>query len=115
MSDVRPARAAHGASGIALERGVTLPFIVSRAWNAPAGHYSERWYVVDPKTREVLFEGPEHFAAVWGLQSWTELTDEISETISLPPGAYLIVFALGGVQGGLMDVEAAESSELVGR
>jgi hypothetical protein len=115
MSDVRPARAAHGASGIALERGVTLPFVVSRAWNAPAGHYSERWYLVEPTTREVLFEGPEHFASIWGLQSWTELSDEVSETIPLAPGTYLIVFALGGLQGGQMDVDAVESSEALGR
>lgn len=115
MNDARPARAAHGASGIALQQGVTLPFIVSRAWNAPAGHYSERWYLVDPKTREVLFEGPEHFASIWGLQSWTELTDEVSETIPLSPGTYLIVFALGGVQGGQMDVDVVESSEVAGR
>jgi hypothetical protein len=115
MSAVRPARAEHGASGLALEQGVTLPFIVTRAWNAPAGHYSERWYLVDPKTREVLFEGPEHLVSVWGLQSWTELTDEVSETIELPPGTYLIVFALGGVQGGQMDVDAVESSQPVGR
>jgi hypothetical protein len=70
---------------------------------------------VDPKTREVLFEGPEHLVSVWGLQSWTELTDEVSETIELPPGTYLIVFALGGVQGGQMDVAAVESSQPVGR
>jgi hypothetical protein len=109
MSDVRPARAAHGDSGIALRDGVTLPFVVTRAWNAPAGHYSERWYLVDPNTREVLFEGPEHFALIWGLLSWTELTDDVAEAIPLTPGSYLIVFALGGVQGGQMDVEAVES------
>jgi hypothetical protein len=108
MSDVRPARAAFGGSGIALRNGRTLPFVVTRAWNAPAGNYSERWYLVDPATREVLFEGPEHFSSIWGLLSWTELSDEVAEPIPLPPGTYLVVFALGGVQGGEIEVEAAE-------
>jgi hypothetical protein len=43
------------------------------------------------------------------LLSWTELTDDVAEAIPLTPGSYLIVFALGGVQGGQMDVEAVES------
>jgi hypothetical protein len=111
MNDVRPSRAAHGTSGIPLNDGVTLPFTVTRAWNAPAGKYSERWYLVDPPSREVLFEGPEHFASIWGLQSWTELTDEVSDPIPLAAGAYLVVFALGGVQGGQADVQAVEVPE----
>jgi hypothetical protein len=108
MSAVRPARAADGVSGIALQRGRTLPFVVGRAWNAPAGTYSEAWYLVDPKTREVLFEGPKRTVSIWGLLSWTEFTDEVTEPIPLAPGTYLVVFALGGVQGGQMDVVAAE-------
>jgi hypothetical protein len=109
MSAVRPAHAADGDSGIALRRGRTLPFSVTRAWNAPAGHYTEGWYLVDPKTREVLYEGPQKTILIWGLQSWTEFTDEVDESISLAPGTYWIVFALGGVMGGQVDVPAAEA------
>ena len=110
MSDVHPARAAYGDSGIALRGGRTLPFSVTRAWNAPAGNYTEGWYLVDPKTREVLYEGPQKTVLIWGLQSWTELTDEVGEAIPLAPGTYWIVFALGGAMGGQVDVDAAEAA-----
>jgi len=106
MSAVRPARASDGDSGIALAGGRTLPFEVTRAWNAPAGTYRERWYLVQPDTREVLFEGPERTTLIWGLQSWTEFTDRVEEPIPLDPGKYLIFFALGGVLGGELEVEA---------
>lgn len=110
MSDVRPARAAHGESGISLRNGLSLPFVVTRAWNAPAGHYPEAWYLVDPDSREVLYEGPEKTVLIWGLQSWTELSDEVTDSIRLEPRSYLVVFALGRVQGGQVDVVAAEAA-----
>lgn len=108
---VRPARAAHGASGIPVRDGVALPFVVSRSWSAPAGYYPEAWYLVQPETSEVLYEGPVRASAlVWGLQSLTEIDDEIAGGFPLKPGTYRIVFALGGMRGGEMDVEAAEVS-----
>jgi hypothetical protein len=106
-SDVRPARVSTGSSGIALKNGRTLPFVVSRSWSAPAGHYNEAWYLVDPSTREVLYESSSGEVRVWGLQSWTEFSDTVTEPIPLAPGSYLIVFALGGRQGGEMTVSAA--------
>jgi hypothetical protein len=108
MSAVRPVRSVHGAEGIAIRAGRTLPFVVKRAWNAPAGNWPEAWYLVDPSTREVLFEGPQKVVSVWGLLAWTEFSDEVDPRLPLTPGTYLIVFALGGVQGGQMDVEAFE-------
>jgi hypothetical protein len=101
-------RAAFGTSGIRLRNGRTLPFIVQREWSAPAGHYAETWYLVHPETREVYFEGPIRGARVIGLQSATELTDEIVQPIELAPGTYHVVFALGGRMGGQMDVEVSE-------
>jgi hypothetical protein len=106
-SDVRPVRVSSGNSGIALKNGRTLPFVVSRSWSAPAGHYNEAWYLVDPSTREVLYESSSGEVRVWGLQSWTEFSDTVTEPIPLAPGSYLIVFALGGQQGGEMTVSAA--------
>jgi hypothetical protein len=106
MAEVRPAKAVHGDTGIPLKNNKTLPFVVTRAWNAPAGHYLEAWYLVDPKTREVLFEGPARDVKIWGLQSWSEFTDEITDPIRLEPGTYLVVFALGGVLGGQGETEA---------
>jgi hypothetical protein len=107
-SRVRPARAAHGDDGIPLRRGHTLPFVVERAWNAPMGHYPEQFFIVDPGTREVLYASPLVERAIWGLQSLTEVADEVSTPIELAPGNYLVVFALGGVKGGEIDVEATE-------
>jgi hypothetical protein len=106
-SRVHPARVSDGDSGIPLKDGRTLPFVVTRSWSAPAGHYDEAWYLVDPSSREVLYERSAGEVRVWGLQSWTEFSDTVTEAIFLAPGSYLIVFALGGVQGGEITVPAA--------
>jgi hypothetical protein len=106
---VYPAKRSHGDSGIPLRNGRTLPFVVAREWSAPAGHYVESWYLVHPETREVLFEGPQREILVWGLQSLTELRDDVTEAIRLKPGGYLVVFSLGGIMGGQVEVEAVEA------
>jgi hypothetical protein len=110
-STVRPVRIGYGESGIPLRAGRTLPFVVARSWSAPAGHYDEAWYLVDPATQEVLYAGPKREVRVWGLQSWTEFRDTVTEAIPLIPGSYLIVFALGGSKGGQTTVPAAEVVE----
>lgn len=107
VTRVRPVKAAHGTDGIALKDGVTLPFEVHRSWSAPAGNYPEQWFLVDPKTREVLYESRSVTRSIFGLQSLTDVTDVIEEPIPLAPGTYQIVFALGGLKGGEMDVVAA--------
>jgi hypothetical protein len=107
-SRVFPAKTAHGDEGIALRNGRSLPFVVEREWSAPAGHYIEGWYLVHPETREVLYEGPQRDVLVWGLQSLTEYRDEVTEPLRLQPGKYLVVFSLGGIMGGQLEVEAAE-------
>lgn len=109
MSAVRPRRVAHGDAGIPLRGGRTLPFVVERAWNAPAGHYAESWYVVDPQTREVLYEGPVRELVVRGLLTWTDVADEVAAPFELAAGTYLLVFALDGVLGGQVEVQAAEA------
>jgi hypothetical protein len=110
-STVRPLRVSQGPAGIPLRNGRTLPFVVSRSWSAPAGHYQEAWYLVDPSTREVLFEGPPREVRVWGLQSWTDFSDTVSDPIRLRAGDYLVVFALDGVKGGETTVTAADAIE----
>ena len=109
-SSVGPVRRSLGDAGIPLRNGRTLPFRVTRGWNAPAGHYAETWYLVDPASREVLFEGRTRTLLVWGLQSWTEVADEAADPIPLRPGPVLVVFSLGGVWGGDLEVEAVEVS-----
>lgn len=108
-AEVRPAKSVWGTSGIGTRDGVALGFTVSRRWNAPAGYYVEQWYLIDPGTREIIYTGPERQRLIWGLQSWTEVVDQVEGGFPLPPGAYQIVFALGGVRGGEVDVGVAEA------
>ncbi|MDP9068169.1 MAG: hypothetical protein M3N53_07470 [Actinomycetota bacterium] len=108
-ASVRPLKASHGTTGIAIRDGMTLPFVVTREWSAPEGYYAEQWFLVDPETSEVLFEGPLEERLIWGLQSRTECRDEVTEPVALAPGRYQIVFGLGGLRGGDVDVEAIEA------
>ncbi len=105
---VHPVKAAHGDSGLALRDGHTVPFVVERAWLAPIGYYEETWYLVDPQTREVLYEGPKRVELIFGLQALTRLADTVTEPLALTRGRYLIVFALGGLKGGEVEMEAFE-------
>jgi hypothetical protein len=107
-ASVRPLKTSFGSSGIRVRNGRTLPFAVTREWSAPAGHYAETWYLVHPESREVFLEGPVGNARVVGLQSVTAFTDEVTEPIRLEPGTYQVVFALGGQQGGTIDIEVTE-------
>jgi hypothetical protein len=97
-----------GETGIPLKSGRTLPFFVWREWIAPAGHYAERFYLVDKESREIIWEGPQRQQVTWGLQGATEERTIIDESIRLQAGSYLVVFALGGVSGGEFDVDAFE-------
>lgn len=108
---VHPVKARHGGAGIPLKGGKTLPFVVVRGWSAPLGEYAERFYIFDPKSREVLFEGPERIALVNGLQAVTEFQDEVNVPLELKPGTYGLMFALGGMPGGEETVEAYEVAE----
>lgn len=110
-SSVRPARANQGDQGIPLQDGKSLPFVVERGWSAPAGTYPEAFYLVDPKTGEVLYESSVREEAIWGLQALTHLRDEITDHITLKPGQYQIVFSLGGFRGGELEVEAFEVAD----
>jgi hypothetical protein len=106
-----PVRSAWGDEGIPVRDGKTLPFALTRGWNAPAGHYPEAWYLVDPSSREVLYEAPVVDRLIWGLPAVTEVTDRIEEPLELAPGSYLVVLALAGMSGGEFEVEAFEVSE----
>lgn len=108
-ASVRPAKAVHGTDGIAVKHNKTLPFRVTREWSAPAGYYSEQWFLVRPETGEVLFEGPAQTRLVWGLQSRSEFTDSVDIPIALEPGTYQIVFSLDRLRGGDLEVQAAEA------
>ena len=110
MSRVRPTRSAVGTEGIVVKDGWTLPFEVYRAWSAPAGHYPEQWFLVNPETREVLYESPTPVRAMFGLQAPTEVTDVVETPLELAEGKYQIVFALGGLKGGEIEVVASSGA-----
>jgi hypothetical protein len=105
---IGPAKPSQGEIGIPVRRGRALPFVVWRQWIAPAGHYAERFYLVDKDSREIIWEGPQRNQTTWGLQGATEETTTIDDSFPLEPGSYLVVFALGGVSGGEFDVDAVE-------
>ena len=105
---VTPIKMAHGTSGIPVKGGSTLPFKVTRLWSAPAGHYNEQWYIVNPDSREVLYESPSSEVLLMGLQAPTSLTDEIADRFKLEAGRYLIVYALDAISGGEIEIEAVE-------
>ena len=110
IHSVNPVRRTFGDEGIPVRDGKTLPFLVGREWSAPAGVYVERFYIIDPKTREVLYEGPSAERSLWGLQGLTRFETEVRDPISLSPGTYEIVFSLGGMLGGEFPVEAFDVS-----
>ena len=101
----RPLKSLHGASGIALRDGQSLPFRVTRSWSAPVGVYYETFYLIDPKSREVLFEGPTREDSIRGLQAITEFQDDVTQPIALKAGTYTLIFSLGGLLGGEASVE----------
>ena len=107
MARVRPVKATHGTEGIVVKDGATLPFEVVRSWSAPAGHYPEQWFLVNPKTREVLYESRSVIRFIFGLQAPTDVTDLVDVPFPLEPGSYQIVFSLGGLKGGEIDVVVA--------
>ena len=104
-SSVRPARVSYGTEGIAIRNGKTLPFIVTRGWNAPEGYYEEAFYIVAPDSGEVFYEALPEVRLIWGLQSITDVPTTVTEPVELAPGTYRIVFALGGIKGGETEVE----------
>ena len=83
--------------------------MVTRVWSAPAGIYPEAFYLIEPTTREVFYEGVIVDRDIWGLQGRTALTDVVADRVPLTPGKYAVVFALGGVLGGEFPVEAFEA------
>lgn len=105
----RPARSAIGHEGIPISDGKTLPFVVSRGWNAPAGYYPEAFYIVAPDTGEVYYESPTVTRLIWGLPSITDVETVVEEPIELPVGTYSLVFSLGGIKGGEATVEAFDT------
>lgn len=107
-SSIRPQRSSYGTEGIATRDGKTLPFLVTRGWNAPSGYYPETFYIVTADSGEVYYEAPTQVRLIWGLPSITDVSSTVEEPIELPPGDYKVVFALGGIKGGEIDVKVSD-------
>lgn len=107
-SSIRPQRSSYGTEGIVVRDGQTLPFVVTRGWNAPAGYYPETFYIVTADAGEVYYEAPTEVRLIWGLPSITDVSSVVEEPIELPPGDYKVVFALGGIKGGEADVKVSD-------
>ena len=55
---------------------------------------------VHPGPREVL---------IWGLQGLTELSDEVLTSVELSAGPHVVVFLLGALKGGEVEVDVFEA------
>src|SRR5437879_4114249 len=94
-----------GASGLPLEDGHTLPFVVDRGWVGPAGTYIEQWSIRSGDT--VLYRHPAKYIEVRGFQSVRRFSDTVRAPLKLDPGVYDIIFLVEDYRMGSFTVEAA--------
>src|SRR5437588_1968775 len=92
------------ASGLPLEDGHTLPFVVDRGWVGPAGTYIEEWSI--RRGDEVLYRHPASYIEVRGFQAVRRFTDTVRTPLALEPGDYDIVLVVEGYRMGSFTVEA---------
>ena len=98
-------------SGLPLEDGHTLPFVVDRGWVGPAGTYIEQWSIRTGET--VLYRNPAKYIEVRGFQSVRRFSDTVRVPVKLEPGVYDIVFLVEDYRMGSFAVEAHKLSEKV--
>jgi hypothetical protein len=82
-------------NGIVTIGGKAKPFLVVRSWSGPSGVYNEQWSL-RRGGKDVIHRGPMRQLSVRGMQSVTERTDRVSESITLEPGTYQLVFVVEG-------------------
>jgi hypothetical protein len=98
-----------GASGLPLEDGHTLPFVVDRGWVGPAGTYIEQWSIRDGD--KILYRHPAKYIEVRGFQSVRRFSDTVRAPLRLEPGIYDITFVVEDYRMGSFAVEAGPLSE----
>ena len=96
-------------SGLPLEDGHTLPFVVDRGWVGPAGTYIEQWSIRTGET--VLYRNPAKHIAVRGFQTVRRFSDTVRVPVKLEPGVYDIVFLVEDYRMGSFAVEARTLSK----
>jgi hypothetical protein len=97
------------ASGLPLEDGHTLPFVVDRGWVGPAGTYIEQWSIRDGE--RILYRHPAKYIEVRGFQSVRRFSDTVRVPLRLEPGIYDITFVVEDYRMGSFAVEAGPLSE----
>src|SRR5216684_2188143 len=80
------------ASGLPLEDGHTLPFVVDRGWVGPAGTYIEQWS--SRAGGRILYRHPAKYIEVRGFQSVRRFSDTVRVPLRLEPGIYDITFVV---------------------
>ncbi len=98
-----------GASGLPLEDGHTLPFVVDRGWVGPAGTYIEQWSIRDGE--RILYRHPARYIEVRGFQSVRRFSDTVRVPVRLEPGIYDIIFVVEDYRMGSFAVEAGPLAE----
>ncbi|HEY2665462.1 MAG TPA: hypothetical protein VGK51_01345, partial [Actinomycetota bacterium] len=98
-----------GASGLPLEDGHTLPFVVDRGWVGPAGTYIEQWSIRDGE--KILYRHPAKYIEVRGFQSVRRFSDTVRTPLRLESGIYDITFVVENYRMGSFAVEAGPLSE----
>jgi hypothetical protein len=94
--------------GIPVAGGATSPFRVVRSWSGPAGHYIEQWSI-RRGMREVVYQHPEREIEVKGMQSVSQHEDLVTQSVTLEPGEYLLVFVVEGLFMGSVEIRAVAS------
>src|SRR5205807_1600153 len=97
------------ASGLPLEDGHTLPFVVDRGWVGPAGTYIEQWSIRDGE--RILYRHPAKYIEVRGFQSVRRFSDTVRLPLRLELGIYDITFVVEDYRMGSFPVEAGPLSE----
>ncbi|HMC04732.1 MAG TPA: hypothetical protein VKJ83_04595, partial [Actinomycetota bacterium] len=99
------------ASGLPLEDGHTLAFIVDRGWVGPAGTYIEHWSI--RAEGRILYLHPARYIEVRGFQSVRRFSDTVTSPLKLEPGIYEITFVVEDYRMGSFAVEAGPLPEHV--
>src|SRR5437879_5907526 len=99
------------ASGLPLEDGHTLPFIVDRGWVGPAGTYIEQWSI--RAGGRILYLHPARYIEVRGFQSVRRFSDTVTVPLKLEPGIYDVTFVVEEYRMGSFAVEVGPLSEHV--
>jgi hypothetical protein len=97
-------------SGLPVEDGHTLPFVVDRGWVGPAGTYIEEWSI--RSGAKVFYRHPPSYIQVRGHQSVRRFTDTVQLPLPLEPGLYDITFVVEKYRMGTFAIDADSPAEL---